>query len=420
MQRETNVDVLILGAGPAGLAAGSACQEAGLNFRIVEEGRQIEKRDHRLEAELGRGVGGAGLYSDGKFSFFPSATALWKLEPRGDLEISYAWLSSLLAKQSINVPETPLSSDLCTLSELNSFFLKVYPSIYASIDKRMSLIDSLQSILLDRLLTMTRVLNLSVGVDSCHAAIANYEELAPITIIAKKTILATGRFGPLFIQQASNLETVYRRLEVGIRIQQPNNRFFLNNRPELDPKLVLDKHGEHFGWRTFCCCRDGQIVTIEQANVTVLSGRSDVRPTGFSNVGFHVRVRDPNQAQEVWADLISRLTAAPPAKMPLAAFLCAASPALTPIGRLLGPTLSFALMYGLQQLLVEFGPASFDEATIHGPTLEGLGQYPKLGLDLKAQGLPVWGAGDVTGMFRGLVAALVSGYFVGLQARKFL
>lgn len=420
MRGEPNFDVLILGAGPAGLAAGSACQEAGLSFKIIEEGCPLEKRDHRLEAELGRGVGGAGLYSDGKFSFFPSATALWKLEPRDDLETSYAWLRGLGSRQGINAPELPIPNQLSAIAEMNAFFLKAYPSIYASIEKRIGIIGTLQSLLSKRISTKTTLLNLSVNADCCHAAIIKSGDLAPSTVTAKRAILATGRFGPLLVQRASNLETIFRRLEAGVRIQQPIGRFFLNGHQELDPKLVLDNEQERFGWRTFCCCRDGQIVAIEQADFTVLSGRSDVRPTGFSNVGFHVRLTDPHAAEEVWVDLVSRLSAALPVKMPLAVFLGAASPELTPIGRLLGPTFSLVLVLGLQRLLAEFGPASFEDATIHGPTLEGLGRYPRLGADLKSGDLPIWGAGDVTGMFRGLVAALVSGYFAGLQTTKFL
>jgi hypothetical protein len=38
---------------------------------------------------LTTGVGGCGLYSDGKFSFFPSATQLWQLRTRAALAASY-------------------------------------------------------------------------------------------------------------------------------------------------------------------------------------------------------------------------------------------------------------------------------------------------------------------------------------------
>ena len=47
-------------------------------FLIIEKGKSISNRDRNDKFDAVAGVGGAGLFSDGKFSFFPSGTNIWK------------------------------------------------------------------------------------------------------------------------------------------------------------------------------------------------------------------------------------------------------------------------------------------------------------------------------------------------------
>jgi hypothetical protein len=55
------------------------------------------------------GIGGAGLFSDGKFSFFPSSTELWttlQLHPRA-LTAAYNNMSKCLSDLGMEVPSIP-------------------------------------------------------------------------------------------------------------------------------------------------------------------------------------------------------------------------------------------------------------------------------------------------------------------------
>eukprot|EP01155_Anaeramoeba_flamelloides_P036969 Anaeramoba_flamelloidesc26746_g1_i1.p1 GENE.c26746_g1_i1~~c26746_g1_i1.p1 ORF type:complete len:166 (+),score=23.87 c26746_g1_i1:43-498(+) len=72
---------LIIGAGPAGLSfASTLSRKNENNYIIVDQGKIIQERNHEDPVESILGIGGAGLYSDGKFSFFPAGTAVWMLE----------------------------------------------------------------------------------------------------------------------------------------------------------------------------------------------------------------------------------------------------------------------------------------------------------------------------------------------------
>ena len=63
--------IAIVGAGPAGLAAAAALsQSKKSSVFIFDKGKNAEDRDHTRSEDLGIGIGGAGLFSDGKISFY--------------------------------------------------------------------------------------------------------------------------------------------------------------------------------------------------------------------------------------------------------------------------------------------------------------------------------------------------------------
>ncbi|MCK7475343.1 MAG: hypothetical protein MZV49_21820 [Rhodopseudomonas palustris] len=45
-------------------------RRAGIDYRLFEAGPALLARRHDRADELGYGIGGAGLFSDGKFSYF--------------------------------------------------------------------------------------------------------------------------------------------------------------------------------------------------------------------------------------------------------------------------------------------------------------------------------------------------------------
>jgi len=65
-------------------------------------------------------------------------------------------------------------------------------------------------------------------------------------------------------------------------------------------------------------------------------------------------------------------------------------------------------------------PGALDGATLVGPAIEGVGMYPLVSKDLGVSLPRVWVAGDAAGAFRGLTAAMISGYSAGLMTRWWL
>ena len=61
-------DVIVVGAGPSGLSAGYILEQNNVNYRILEKGKLPQYRKRDDSRDIMSGVGGGGLFSDGKIS----------------------------------------------------------------------------------------------------------------------------------------------------------------------------------------------------------------------------------------------------------------------------------------------------------------------------------------------------------------
>jgi uncharacterized protein len=397
------VELVVLGAGPAGLSAGLAALERGVDCVVLERGTTASSRDRARAEDLVSGVGGAGLYSDGKFSFAPSATALWVLKPMGALREAYRWVADQLGEHGISAPAFPEGAD--QRHDAVGGPLKPYPSQYMPLEDRMRLVGSLAERLGPRLIVGSsgRLAGAETGV---------IVETGSGLLDASAGIIATGRFGPLDGLTAAPPR--FRRVEVGMRVEQDADSFALDDGSFgelLDPKWVLASSDGRFEWRTFCCCRGGEVVETCFDGLTTVSGRADGPATGRSNFGLNVRFVDAREGLDA---LEFALLAARQPALEVEASELLDSPETCPVAERLGANASGALAAGLQALGQQIGQ-SFRGATLHVPALEGVGYYPPVDDTLRVA-KSVWAAGDATGVFRGLVPALVSGRVAAMAA----
>ena len=398
MMRPKALEVVVVGAGPAGLAAAQALPRGGT--AVLEQGPHIGARDQSDPATNTEGVGGAGLYSDGKFSFEPSASALWSMEP-SLIAPAREWAHAQLAAVGITPPSAPPAARRTTAHAEKS-----YPSVYGSVEAR----EELLARLLDGVKVQT-----GTRVEAC-ALVDEGFELRTRTLRqeqmmhARSVVLASGRFG-----DGLGSDQVFRRLEFGVRIEQPSGLFFLKQHRALDPKLLVASKRCGVEFRTFCCCREGLIVETMTGGMLTLSGRADCAPSGRSNIGFNVRITDQEVAAELGPRLMEGLAAHRIVRSNLARFL--ASPRTTDLPSLLGPVAAACLHEGLTSLVEGFLGRDLEHAEIVGPTLEGVGMYPRHDQRFRI-GAGMYVAGDISGSYRGLTAALVSGYAAGLALGK--
>jgi hypothetical protein len=405
-----SIDVVVIGAGPAGLSAGCALVDAGISTLVVDSGKLVRDRDRFHPTGIASGVGGAGLYSDGKFSFRPSASRLWVIEPEPDREQAYNWFIDLLRDQpwflDIDQPEL---KEIRTSSR--GVIDKRYPSFYMSLPERTALIERLA----ERIPAIAAETELHELVDQrSHILVVLTGPSGERRIETTGVIVATGRYGPVRLRSLGRQGPWSQgRVEIGVRLEQPSTRFLLRSHPATDPKIVVRTSA---GWeaRTFCCCRDGEVLAVATGDWVTVCGRADGPPTGRSNVG--VVLRPPLDARSESELLLDRATGAGRwLKEPAEELLGHQRGELADI---LGGRAVSSLVEAIREIALAVDAPPPMDSLLHGLAVEGVGWYPDLQPDLRWGDWAVWVAGDATGLFRGLTAAFVSGYFTGLRAAE--
>lgn len=414
-----SADVLIIGAGPAGLAAAAACRHSNVTYRSFDAGGRLEQRSRSDSSSLVQGTGGAGLYSDGKFSFFPSATHLWRLQDSAILQRAYHWFEELVSPYGLAVPpfesDAPLTEASIPRGQLRQ---KRYKSEYMSFAERSRLIS-----ILEQEHQPFVVCGAYARFDiehHCKVLTCEVERLGGVTKVTPRRgiVVATGRHGPLAHHLTTALlPTEFRYVELGVRIEQLSGQFFLRDQPDLDPKLLLHvTPGSEC--RTFCCCRDGEAVTtLTPEGVTSISGRADVGVTGRSNVGFNVRTTDEALGAQIWQEYRNVEQAVDVHETAwMQGRELVGNESLRVVTSWIGPTAASLLMRGLANLIDAYPEIGSTRTRLLGPCVEGVGWYPAIDRSLRVAPYPLWVAGDATGIFRGLTASFVSGYYAGLCA----
>ncbi|WQF88116.1 Putative FAD/NAD(P)-binding domain superfamily [Colletotrichum destructivum] len=416
--------IIIIGMGPAGLAAAARLKGTGIQFTIIDGGKAVQDRDRYLPEDATRGHGGAGLFSDGKFSFFPSASELWSLPREGDLREAYDWTCDVLNQAGLETPPFPSNPDAYSVAgmvESEEWKLKDYPSDYLSLDARLRLVHDMVSDIDGSVMNECNVRNATyhAASDSFTVVVEDRATGQITRLSANRLLITTGRFGPL--EESLRRMTrhhQFHRLEVGFRIQQRSERAFFRAMPQLDPKLRVRESDGSVEWRTFCVCRQGETCLTETNGLWTVSGRSDCPPTGRSNSGFNTRILD----QELARKSLDRVLAAmgrPEAhfQLPAQGLLRGDAEVVAALDEIYGPELVGKMAEGLRRLSQTYSDLGDDEeATLIGPTLEGIGWYPKVDGNLSLLDAPVWVAGDACGLFRGIVAAMISGHYAAASA----
>lgn len=411
------LDLLVVGAGPAGLAAVTAATTKDRwSAFAVDLGKPAASRDHERAEDLGVGVGGAGLFSDGKFSFRPSATRLWLLDDHAAVAEAEEWMLGALRR--FGLPDK-LTSPATQVVAGEDFQQKWYPSYYLSPAQRRAIVDQLANsafpprtgMRIDRVQWLP-----DRKIFQCAATDLAYEKA--LEWFTRAVVFAGGRIGPVWWRQVfSEAPLVFRRVELGMRIEHNPAVGPLASCDALDVKLVASSHDAE--WRTFCSCRQGQVVAIKIGDITAYSGRADCAPTGRSNFGFNLRLSDAGIGEAAWASFLqAERNGLGTAPEPLSQIV---SPNSDPrIAAFFGPRAFSLLREGLQLFLKKFPDLHRDDTFVYAPSVEGVGYYPAVDNSLRVADYPLWACGDAAGLFRGNTAALVSGYYAGLMANRYL
>ena len=412
------VELIIVGCGPAGLSATYALQKLNYtDYLMIDQGKDLEKREKYDNEDAFLGAGGAGLYSDGKFSFYPCGTKVWDLPNKDQLEESYSYLESIY-KDSINFTIPKFNKKKYETNDGNGCFtLKEYPSFYLSFEERVQLINSLTvkgkeqtKILMREKITSIEKL----PTENYLVVIQGVESQIKKSFLCKYLILGGGKYFPLNFAQIYKHPQIFRRYEFGGRVFAQNQIFtslFKQNYQEnnlIDPKWVCASKLPQIEYKTFCMCVDGETILCQYNGIRAYSGRADCDPTGVTNFGLNVIIRDQNLIDfnkilvHDHREYEITLTDALDEKL----VLCE---------RIYGDIAGVLFRDGLKTLMKQF-EIKTDGIKIVGPTIEGVGFYPQINPDLSmVDDENMFVVGDSTGIFRGIIPSQLSGIYVALN-----
>ncbi len=404
-------DAVVVGAGPAGLSAAAEATARGIHCLLLDEGFLHERRDRMDPEQVLSGAGGAGLFSDGKHSFFPAATALWRLPDQATLAHAYDRTRQLLARHGVEAPSFP-GRRAPSPEPFDAWHLKRYPALYASLDERMRCISELLS-----------------GCGPCwwsarivgaqrtngHVVLDVLRDGVTTQVRTRTVVVATGRLSPRWIRgwlEPLGARFAFRRLEIGVRIETLATASLFTQLQGVDPKLVVEQD-DGTTLLTFCTCRDGEVVHGTAAGINAVSGRADGAATGRSSVGLLARITDEARSRRIEPHVLGAAVV----RAPLGEV--ASNPDGSPwLRRTFGPDGAEIVGRALGRFLASFPDLANDpDAELFAPCIEGVGDYPVSDPDLEIAP-NVFIAGDACGRFRGIVASMVSGRYVGHRLQR--
>jgi uncharacterized FAD-dependent dehydrogenase len=279
---EGNQEVIIVGAGPAGLFAALRLIELGLRPVIFERGRDVSNRKKDI-ARISRehiinpdsnycfGEGGAGAFSDGKL--------YTRSKKRGDNKRILELLCIHGAKENILYESHPhIGTDKL-------------PGIISNIKK--TIIDSGGLLLLEK-----KVSDLILDGDKVKGVVASGNE----KFYSGFVILATGHSARDIYHLCKNrgIKVETKSFAMGIRVEHPQeliDRIQYHGRdrgkylPAAEYRLVSQVDGR--GVYSFCMCPGGFIVpSATSREEIVVNGMSpSLRNSPFANSGIVVEIR---------------------------------------------------------------------------------------------------------------------------------
>ncbi|HIH69733.1 NAD(P)/FAD-dependent oxidoreductase [Methermicoccus shengliensis] len=304
----TEYDVVIVGAGPAGMFAAEALSESQLKVLIVDMGNDALERRCKMSPESGCmhcspcdimcGVGGAGTFSDGTLNlrpdiggdlteFVPNERA-WELVEEVDrIFLRYG------APEQLSKPEgRELEEIERRAASVGAVFIPI-PQRHIGSDRAPEVIHRFKSALQERGVEFrlnTTVKNLIVEGGVCRGVITSDGQ----SIWARYVVLAPGRIGASWVDELATthgIEAAYGPIDVGVRVEVPSIVMDPITRINRDPKFHIRTRRYDDFVRTFCTNEHGFVVKEEYEGFVATNGHSlKDRRSENTNFAFLVRV----------------------------------------------------------------------------------------------------------------------------------
>ncbi|MCB9029497.1 MAG: hypothetical protein H6619_00460 [Deltaproteobacteria bacterium] len=336
----THFDVAIVGAGPAGLftAYELALLSPNLSIAIIDIGKKSIKRKCPLVnskicptcdlCDIVHGVGGAGMYSDGKLSAFPAgsglASTLGRTEyAQGLSDYVYGIFEKKFIGQApkITKASTSGSRELNETLDSAGLSLKTYDVMHVGSEGIQEFCAELEQHLAQRGVTFlykhqVKEVHQVDGYFEIEGTVGEMQFLYDAQSVVMATGKASGRFLRNLLDQL-NVAYSFNQIEMGVRVEARADALTCFTSSHLDAKIKLRSDSEEV--RSFCMCTGGYLAKcfydsyLPDNKICTISGYS-LRDRKSENSNFGILVRkafkeheDPINAQLPFIEKINDL-----------------------------------------------------------------------------------------------------------------
>ena len=306
--QKTDWDVIIIGAGPAGMCAANELAGRDLSVLVIDRGRDIRERRCPME-DLGKcvdckqcdimcGVGGAGTFSDGTLNLRPDIggdLAAITGDDRSAWEL-VDYVDSLFLRYG--APEKLFNADGTQVEKLKRaaasvgvHFIEI-PQRHMGSDNAPRIIENFENDLRSRGTAFrlnAQVHDLLIEDGTCTGVLLEHGE----KLVSRCTLLCPGRIGGEWVNtlvKRHGIGAKHGAIDIGVRVEVPSIIMDPITKINHDPKFhIRTKRYDDFV-RTFCTNEHGFVVKERYEGFIGTNGHSlKSRRSENTNFAFLVR-----------------------------------------------------------------------------------------------------------------------------------
>jgi hypothetical protein len=442
---KADYDVIIIGAGPAGIFVSLTLTKMGIDrVLLIEQGKDIDKRDRRSGRDLLCGWGGAGAYSDGKLNLSTEVGGfLNELMSTEKLETLLQEADKIYLRYG--APEKIFGTNFPEIEALSANARKVGLTFVPTIIRHMgtencsSVLKKMRQDLTGKISIKTecRVEEILTDKNKVTGVRLTDDE----AINSRFVVAAPGRIGAGWMKSQTdllNLSSLHSPVDIGLRIEAPAPIMEPLTKEAYEAKLIYYSKTFDDKVRTFCMNPYGEVVLEQSDDIITVNGHS-YKQKKSDNTNFAILVSstftDPFHNPIKYGKYIASL-----------ANMLGKGAIIQRLGDLLAgrrsteekilkcitkPTLdqatpgdlSFVLPYRYLKDIIEMlekldslAPGIFSRHTLlYGVEVKFYSHRIKLTKHLESEVKNLFIAGDGAGITRGLIQASVSGIVAGKE-----